>query len=70
MMCFGEIVDKICEKCKPFVLSTNFEPKKENNQASKLLLKDQFMSILNLSLKTVEKTGETFVIFNNFISKY
>ncbi len=58
MMCFGEIVDKICKRCKPYVLALPFAPKKENNNPSKLLFKEQFMNLWKYSSKTVSKTGE------------
>ena len=68
MMCFGEIVDdNICNRCKPFVLSAYFDPKKENNKASKLIFKEQFMNFWNHSLKTVEETGEMYLVKKNLI---
>jgi hypothetical protein len=58
MMCFGEIVNQICKRCKPFVMSAEFALKKESNEESKLMLKEQFLTLWNHSLKTMEKSGE------------
>jgi hypothetical protein len=62
MMCFGEIVNKMCKRCKPFVMSSEFGPKKESNEESKQMLKEQFLALWNHSLKTLSKSGEN-VIF-------
>jgi hypothetical protein len=64
MMCFGEIVNHICKRCEPFVMSAEFAPKKESNEACKLLLKEQFSTLWDHSLKTMEKSGD----FGNMFS--
>jgi hypothetical protein len=63
MMCFGEIVTKMCKRCKPFIMSAEFAPKKESNEESKLMLKEQFLALWNHSLKTLNKSGENVMFF-------
>jgi len=49
-ICFGKPVENICQKCKPYVLSTKFQPEMYNEK-SNALLREQFKQFWDISLK-------------------
>ena len=69
MICFGELIEKVCQKCLPFVMSVKFDPQKRNEDICNSL-KEQFKHIWNLSSKAVEQQpGEMILIHNTFSFK-
>ena len=64
IMCFGELVENVCSKCKPFVLSVKFDPLKRNEDSCDLL-KEQFKHMWSLSLKAVEQQASKMIHIHN-----
>jgi hypothetical protein len=56
-MCFGDIVNNICDDCKPFVLSFKFDARANNPNYSDVI-KNQFKLVCGNALKENQEKGK------------